>query len=211
MEASATVTQPRTRHTASSSSLEIVVSDYDPRWPMLFEQLAEPVRAAVADFGAEVEHVGSTSVPGLSAKRVIDIDVVLGAEADVGQAIQRLCSIGYTHQGDRGIPGREAFECPDGAPPHHLYVVVAGNQAHRDHMDFRNYLRAHPDAAGEYAELKVRLAAECRNDRLGYTEAKAAFISEVLCNARQAGRTGHRYGPAGPPGARDELDPQTGL
>ncbi|WP_371878590.1 GrpB family protein [Conexibacter sp. S30A1] len=74
---------------------------------------------------------------------------------------------------------------PDGAPPHHLYTVVAGSEPHRDHIDFRNYLRAHPDTAHEYAELKDRLAVEHRNDRLGYTEAKAAFITQVLRDARQ--------------------------
>ena len=126
---------------------------------------------------------------GLRAKPVIDIDVVR-SEADVRTAIERLRSLGYTYRGNKGIPGREAFMWPDGAPPHHLYIVIVGNQPHRDHIDFRDHLRAHADTARDYAELKDRPAAEHRDDRLGYTEAKAAFISEVLRKARQASPTG---------------------
>jgi GrpB-like predicted nucleotidyltransferase (UPF0157 family) len=155
--------------------LEIVVTDYDPEWPTLFERIAEPVRAAVVDIGAGVEHVGSTSVLGLRAKPVIDIDVVLRSEADVPTAIERLRSLGYTYQGNKGIPGRAAFMWPDGAPPHHLYTVIMDNQPHRDHIDFRDYLRAHPETAREYAELKERLAAEHHDNRLAYTDSKAAF------------------------------------
>jgi GrpB-like predicted nucleotidyltransferase (UPF0157 family) len=172
---------------AAPDTSPIVVIGYDPRWPALFEQLAGPVRAAVAGLEADVEHVGSTSVPGLPAKPVLDIDVVLRADADVGPAIERLRSVGYVHQGDKGIPGREAFLWPDRAPRHHLYTVVAGNQAHRDHIDFRDYLRSHGDSAREYGELKARLAVEHRLDRIGYTAAKAAFISRVLADARRAG------------------------
>jgi GrpB-like predicted nucleotidyltransferase (UPF0157 family) len=122
----------------------IVVTDYDPDWPFLFEEFARPVREAVADLGAQIEHVGSTSVPGLAAKPIIDMDVVVGSADEVRGAIERLSSIGYVHQGNNGIAGREAFMWPSGAQPHHLYVVVEGSQPHLDHIEFRNYLRAHP-------------------------------------------------------------------
>lgn len=174
----------RTAAPTASSNAPIELADHDPQWAQLFERLAGPLRGAVADLEARVEHVGSTSVPGLRAKPVIDIDVVLDSEADVPGAIERLCELGYTYQGDKGIPGREAFMWPDGAPPHHLYVVVDGNRPHRDHIDFRDFLRISPDVARQYAELKDRLAGEYRNDRLGYTEAKAGFISAVLRTAR---------------------------
>jgi len=158
----------------------IVVADYDETWPARFAEVAHPVRDAVADLGAEVEHVGSTSVPGLAAKPVIDVDVVVRSPDDVAVAIERLRSLGYVYQGDKGVGGREAFMWPPGSEPHHLYVVVAGSQPHSDHVRFRDYLRQHPDVANEYAALKRSLAEEHRDDRLGYTDAKSEFVAGVL-------------------------------
>ncbi len=168
----------------STTRSPIVIADYDPAWPELFERLAEPVRAAVAGLGARVEHVGSTSVPGLAAKPVIDIDVVVASAADVPEAIERLRALGYVYQGDKGIPGREAFLWPPGTPQHHLYVVVDGSPPHADHIRFRDHLRQHPGAAQEYAALKRDLAKRHGADRVAYTDAKTAFITEALRAAR---------------------------
>jgi GrpB-like predicted nucleotidyltransferase (UPF0157 family) len=111
---------------------------------------------------------------------VIDIDVVVRSAADVPVAIERLRTLGYVYQGDKGIAGREAFMWPPHAPRHHLYVVVAGSKPHADHVRFRDHLRRHPEVAREYAELKKALADQHRNDRERYTEAKAEFISRTL-------------------------------
>ena len=167
----------------SADTSPVVVAGYDDEWPARFEELAAPVRDAVADLGAAVEHVGSTAVPGLAAKPIIDIDVVVHSAGDVPTAIERLRRLGYVYQGDKGIPGREAFMWPAGAPRHHLYVVVAGSQPHSDHLRFRDHLRRHPEVAARYAALKTDLAARYGNDRLGYTTAKTAFISEVMRDA----------------------------
>ena len=157
--------------------------EYDPAWPEVFEALAAPVRDAVDDLGAEVEHVGSTAVPGLAAKPVIDMDVVVSSPDDVPEAIERLSALGYVHEGDEGIAGRAAFLWPPGAVRHHLYVVVAGSAPHADHVRFRDHLRAHPEAAAEYAALKRELALGHRADRDAYTEAKAGFVAMVLTRA----------------------------
>ena len=138
----------------TSTRSPIIVTEYEHDWPLRFEEIARPVREAVADLGAQVEHVGSTSVPGLAAKPIIDIDVVLNSADDVPTAIERLRSLGYLYQGDKGIKGREAFLWPRGTRPHHLYVVVEGSQPHLDHVEFRDYLRGHPEVADEYASLK---------------------------------------------------------
>jgi GrpB-like predicted nucleotidyltransferase (UPF0157 family)/gluconate kinase len=161
----------------------VVVSDYDHEWPILFRHVAEPVRRALKEIVVAVEHVGSTSVPGLAAKPVIDIDIVVRSREDVPVAIERLRQIGYVYQGDKGIAGREAFMWPPHAPRHHLYVVIAGSKPHADHVRFRDYLRSHPEVAREYAELKRSLANQHMNDRERYTDAKAAFISRVLAAA----------------------------
>jgi GrpB-like predicted nucleotidyltransferase (UPF0157 family) len=157
-----------------------VVVDYDEAWPALFEELAGPVREAVADLGAEVEHFGSTAVPGLAAKPIVDIDVVVTSTANVPAAIERLRGLGYVYQGDKGIPGREAFLWPPGAIPHHLYVVVAGSEPLVAHLAFRDHLRACPEVAAEYGALKRRLADEYRDNRAGYTEAKSEFVLGIL-------------------------------
>jgi GrpB-like predicted nucleotidyltransferase (UPF0157 family) len=168
----------------TSTRSPLVVADYDDEWPTLFEQIAQPVRDAVADLGAHVEHVGSTSVPGLAAKPIIDIDVVVPSAGDVPTAIERLRSLGYVYQGDKGIRGREAFLWPRAARPHHLYVVVRGSKPYMDHIRFRDYVRQHPEVAREYAALKMRLAQRHGADQLGYTDAKTDFITGVLRAAR---------------------------
>jgi GrpB-like predicted nucleotidyltransferase (UPF0157 family) len=178
MTAEETVDAILSRTSATRSA--IVIVEPDPGWPALFERLAQPLRAAVGDLGARVEHVGSTSVPGLAAKPVIDIDVVVPSSADVPEAIDRLRGLGYVYQGDKGIEGREAFLWPRGGPEHHLYVVVARNKPHADHIRFRDHLRERPEVASAYAVLKRELAERHGVDRLAYTEAKTAFITDAL-------------------------------
>ena len=180
----------------------IVVADYSEDWPELFDQIARPVHEAVADLGAQVEHIGSTSVPGLAAKPVIDIDVAVPSANDVPTAIERLRSLGYVYQGDKGIRGREAFLWPPGAKPHHLYVVVAGSRPHADHVRFRDYLREHPDVAQEYAELKKGLAERYGEDRLGYTDAKDEFVAEVLRSPMKRPGRSRRSGSGSRSGSR---------
>lgn len=133
----------------------------------------------------KVEHVGSTSVPGLAAKPIIDVDVVVHSAVDVRDAIARLRELGYQHRGDLGIIGREAFTTPSGLPYHHLYVVIEGSAPHRDHVDFRDYLRANAQAADRYANVKVRAAHLLGVDREAYVDAKSATVVDLLAEARR--------------------------
>jgi GrpB-like predicted nucleotidyltransferase (UPF0157 family) len=158
----------------------IVISEYDPRWPELFCELRDGLPAGLRMRARSIEHVGSTAVPGLAAKPIIDIDVVVADEADVAEAIAMLAAAGYPHKGDAGVPGRAAFDQPQHLPEHHLYVCVEGAGPLVAHLRLRDHLRANPDTAGEYAALKRELAAAYGDDREGYTEAKAAFIEAVL-------------------------------
>jgi GrpB-like predicted nucleotidyltransferase (UPF0157 family) len=139
--------------------------------------------AGLGDTAVAIEHVGSTAVPGLAAKPVIDIDVVIDTERRLDEAITRLAALGYTHEGDLGVVGRAAFRAPPDAPPHHLYVVVARNDAHSQHIALRDYLRTHPVDAGRYGDLKRSLAERHRNDRAAYTEAKSGMVRELLARA----------------------------
>src|SRR5512145_273306 len=102
----------------------VVIVDYDPSWPDVFEDLRARLLRALGDLVMAIEHVGSTAVPGLAAKPIIDIDVVIPSVSDLPAAIQRLAEIGYAHRGDLGVPGREAFSQPADLPRHHLYVCT---------------------------------------------------------------------------------------
>lgn len=164
----------------------IVIVDYDPGWPARFAALCVPVRAALGALALRIEHVGSTSVPGLAAKPIIDMDVVIPARGDLPEAIRRLAGIGYEHRGDLGIPGREAFANPEGLPAHHLYVCDSGSAELHRHLSFRDHLRTHPADAQAYAALKRILAQQFGTDRDGYSLAKSDFVHEILARAATA-------------------------
>ena len=163
----------------------VEVVDYDPSWPDQFARLAARVRAAFADGPLiAVEHVGSTSVVGLAAKPVIDMDVIVPSRGDIPEAIACLAGLGYVHEGDRGIPGREAFLWPVGTVRHHLYVCACDNAELRRQVAFRDYLREHRDEAQRYEALKRNLAARFRSDRTAYSEGKTEFVEAVLKKAQ---------------------------
>src|SRR5688572_18990369 len=115
---------------------------YDPAWPCQFTTLATRVQSAIGSAVVRIEHVGSTAVVGLAAKPVIDLDVVVRTQSDVSDAIRRLSALGYVHEGDLGISGREAFRCPPGEQRHHLYLLVEGADELARHLAFRDALRA---------------------------------------------------------------------
>jgi GrpB-like predicted nucleotidyltransferase (UPF0157 family) len=162
----------------------VLIVPYDPRWPIQFAELCQRYIAALGDLVVTVEHVGSTAVPGLSAKPILDIDIVVRSTSDVAEAIRRLGTLGYRHLGDLGISGREAFDNPDKTPAYHLYLVVDGSEPHRNHIQFRDYLREHSETVQEYQRLKHELASRFAADRDGYTKAKSEFVQMILrrCN-----------------------------
>ncbi|SHE15107.1 dephospho-CoA kinase/protein folding accessory domain-containing protein [Chlamydia abortus] len=165
------------------SNSSVVVVPYDPDWVQLFEKLREFVLPVVSDLIVTIEHAGSTSVPGLAAKPIVDMDVIVPSQADVHIAIQRLSTLGYIHEGDLGIAGREAFIPPDHLPRHHLYVCTQENDEYKRHILFRDYLRSHPDDSEKYGELKLELAQRFHNDRKAYTNAKSEFVEQILQRA----------------------------
>ena len=158
---------------------DVIVLDYDPEWPRVFEELRVRVWDAVSEIAMSIEHVGSTSVPGLAAKPVVDMDVVV-PDAEVVPAVARLNTLGYEHRGDLGIAGREAFARPPDSPPHHLYLCPAGSPALANHLAIRDYMRANTFAARAYGDLKKRLAREHPTDIDAYIEGKTDFLVGVL-------------------------------
>ena len=166
----------------------LVVVDADPAWPQQFRDIATYLEPFVGASVLRIEHVGSTAVPGLAAKPILDIDVVVADASQVPVVLQRIESAGYRWVGDLTVSGREAFE-PVLTPPlalHHLYLVVENNRAHSDHWLLRDALVDNPDLIERYAALKRENVVRADGDAERYTELKAAFVAEVLTEARRS-------------------------
>ena len=159
----------------------VVVEPYNKVWKKDFEDIRSELMAVLKGKVISVEHVGSTSVEGLSAKPVIDIDVVMEDEASFSAVKDALESIGYRHEGDLGIPGREAFkyESKEHLRKHHLYVCTKDAEELRRHISFRDYLRTHPEAVREYSRVKEEGAKLYPYDIDSYIEHKAPFIESI--------------------------------
>lgn len=158
----------------------IEVVDWSPRWAEQFDEVAGVLRGALTDVrSATVEHVGSTSVPGLAAKPVLDIDVIVD-RVDVPAAVTALQRVGYVHRGDLGVAGREAFHAPDSAPRRHVYVCEAGTTNVRNHLAVREVLRTRDDLRDAYADVKLALAADPEMDIDTYLAGKSEVVQQVL-------------------------------
>jgi GrpB-like predicted nucleotidyltransferase (UPF0157 family) len=172
---------------AMAVTRDIVISDYDPSWPSWFETLRRRVWPAVEDIALRIDHVGSTSVPGLAGKPLIDMDIVVERPEDFPEVVQRLAAIGYRRRGDLGVQGREAFSptIENDLPPHNLYLVTENNKAHMDHWLLRDLLIEDADARQRYADLKKRNAEISMGDMEVYVAAKASFVADLLARARE--------------------------
>lgn len=162
----------------------IAVVEYDAAWPKRFEQLRREYAIAMAAAGVPVvaiEHVGSTAVPGLAAKPVIDCDIVV-AEPDVPAASEVLTGIGFSPEGELGIPQRWAFKEPARLARTNTYVVVAGSQALRNHLAVRDILRTDSGLRDRYAAAKRQAGAAAASiDEYG--RGKNAMVQHILAAA----------------------------
>ena len=162
----------------------IVIADYDPRWPAIYEEEKTQILQTIGDRVVAIEHVGSTAVPGLGAKPIIDIMVAVCRLDDAQQCVGPLKSIGY----ERGLrdPTPECRFFNKGLPEahRHLHMAELTSDFWRRNLLFRDFLRTHPDIAQQYQDLKKDLAARYGADRDGYTEAKTEFIKSVVARAQ---------------------------
>ena len=168
-------------------STPVVVVDYDPQWPTSYEEEKERILGAIGDVAVAIEHIGSTAVPGLGAKPIIDIMVAVSRLADAERCIEPLQEIGYEYVPEYNdvIPERRYFhKGPPGARTYHLHMVELTSGFWERHLQFRDFLRTHPEEAQRYHQLKKELAAKFGADRDGYTEAKTSFIESVIAKAR---------------------------
>ena len=172
---------------ASGVEDPVVVVPYDEAWPSLFEEERNCIERAIGPWVEGIEHIGSTAVPGLAAKPVIDIMVGVKSLDDTPSLVEGLEAIGYEYvpEFERQMPERRYFrKLHRGRRTHQIHLVERSDAAFWDrHVLFRDYLRRHPGVAEEYALLKHELSGRFREDRTAYTEAKTAFIREVVRRA----------------------------
>ena len=166
----------------------VTVSPYDKAWKSAFEAIKQEIESAVSDLILGIEHVGSTSVEGMSAKPCIDIDVIIKDYSVFDKVIGKLESIGYTHEGDLGIKDREAFKYANKPHlmRHHLYVCPQFSEELHRHITFRNFLRDNTDAVKKYSQVKETAAKLFPNDIDKYIEYKSPCIEELyaLCGLK---------------------------
>jgi GrpB-like predicted nucleotidyltransferase (UPF0157 family) len=166
----------------------IVVVDYDPSWPAMFDDERRRIEAALGPLVLAVEHIGSTSVAGLAAKPIIDLLVGVTSRAEfVPRGIEALRAVGYAYlpEYESWLPGELFFrKGPPGPWTHHVHAMETSHPRWQHRLLFRDYLRAHPEAASAYGKLKRDLAAAFGDDIAGYRNAKAAFCEATMAQAR---------------------------
>ena len=175
----------------------IIVVPYDPGWPILFRDLGARLRQALGDVALRIDHVGSTSVPGLAAKPVIDVQISVVSLEPLDAYRRPLDAAGFAWRaGNPDLSKRYFREAPGGRRTH-IHVHRAGSLGEQLTLVFRDYLRAHDEDAQRYAALKQRLAAQYRDDRAGYTDSKGPFVWEILARASHWSQdTGWQPGPS---------------
>ncbi|MBR5873435.1 MAG: GrpB family protein [Oscillospiraceae bacterium] len=164
---------------------KVIVMPYHKEWQTDFEKIKKELENAIGDMVIAIEHVGSTSVQGMSAKPCIDIDVVIKDYSVFDIIVGKLADIGYIHEGDLGIKDREAFKYTDKPhlQSHHLYVCPQYSAELHRHITFRDYLCTHPEAVNEYSKVKEKAAQLFPDDIDSYIEFKSPCIAKLykLC------------------------------
>jgi len=167
------------------TNVPINIEPYNPDWPLRFQTLKYFMNVQLGTLLREVHHIGSTAVPGLCAKPVIDIDIVLKYHSDLLLAIDKLNESGYLYKGEMGITGRHAFLAMDCEIKfsHHLYICDPNSEAFRNHICLRNFLRNNAEVRKQYGKLKQQLAKSSNDDMNAYVQGKTAFITRILAEA----------------------------
>jgi GrpB-like predicted nucleotidyltransferase (UPF0157 family) len=162
---------------------KVVITPYDPEWPALFAELRARLRGALGDVALRVDHIGSTSIPGLAAKPIIDVQISV-ADFEPAEAYRiPLESLGFVFRANNPDLTKRYFRDKPGERRTHIHVRRAGSWAEQFALLFRDYMRTHGEDAKRYADVKYQLAEQYGEDRVGYTNAKAPFLWEIMVKA----------------------------
>lgn len=161
----------------------VEIVPYSSDWPVRFRQLAKDIRGALGEVAIRIDHIGSTSIPGLAAKPIIDMRISVADFDPLDEYRLPLEGLGYVFRADNPELTKRYFREPLGSPRTHIHVRRSGSWAEQFALLFRDYLRLHPEEAREYEDLKRSLASKFRGDRHGYTDAKQPFIWGLMGRA----------------------------
>ncbi|MBA4541866.1 GrpB family protein [Thermoactinomyces daqus] len=172
---------------------KVIVTPYNPRWPEQFAAEAKKIKEALGPEAVCIHHIGSTAVPGLAAKPIIDLIPVVNDIEKIDKLTGNMKAIGYVPMGEYGIPGRRYFfKGSEQVHTHRVHIFARGNPEITRHLAFRDYLRAHPDEARRYAELKINLAKQYPASIEHYISGKNDLIKELEQKAMRWWETGKR-------------------
>jgi GrpB-like predicted nucleotidyltransferase (UPF0157 family) len=179
----------------------MLIQEYNPNWIKDFNDIKNVITEALINLNVQIEHVGSTSIPNLAAKPIIDIDIAFYAPTEFDVIKSGLEKIGYYHNGNQGIPNRDVFKRGQSdakhemldSIAHHLYVCPNDSEALQRHILFRDYLKTHEEVRIQYQNIKYALAEEANQDRKKYAALKEekgnAFIDAVIAKAKKSSLT----------------------
>ena len=162
--------------------MPLELREHDPRWAACFDEVKSSLSPALGLYAVDIQHVGSTSIAGIVAKPVIDVAVAIEGYPLPGEVLAAVEALGYTYWGEYGIPRRHLFFQRGGPVGYNIHINDLVNDQFQRHVLFRDYLRAHPDAAREYERLKLELAAQS-DDVNAYADSKSEFVQGILRKA----------------------------
>jgi GrpB-like predicted nucleotidyltransferase (UPF0157 family) len=159
----------------------VEVVPYTTLWASLFHHESKRLADTLGSLALDIQHIGSTSVPGLAAKPILDVGIMVAKEEDVAKCVPLLTTLGYSYRGDRGLDQGHFFDRgSEQHLTHYLHMLMIGSQSWQNYLRFRDYLIAHPATRDRYMQLKQELAIQFATDRAAYTAAKAQFIQQIL-------------------------------
>ena len=165
----------------------VKLSSYNDEWPKIFEREKVLLSSALGDLVIDIQHIGSTSIPGMPSKPIIDMMASIPDFRSIDKYIQPLKKLGYEDRGQQGVPDRHIFVKGDEARrTHHLNLTERDSSFWKEHVLFLDYLRTHKEAVDEYAKLKTELAKSFPDDRNSYASAKAEFVKKIVEKARES-------------------------
>jgi GrpB-like predicted nucleotidyltransferase (UPF0157 family) len=175
----------------------VVIVPYDPEWPRRFARLGTDLRTALGDVALRIDHIGSTAVPRLAAKPIIDVQISVASFEPLDAFRIPLERLGFLFRAANPDLTKRYFRERPGARRTHIHVRRAGSWSEQFALLFRDYMRTHPEDVQRYAELKARLAEAYQDDRHGYTDAKSDFIWQIMSQANVwSQETGWQPGPS---------------
>lgn len=167
------------RNISKTDKRRVEVVSYNSNWKKMYKEESGKIKNILNDIIIDIHHIGSTAIPGIKSKPVIDILVEVKDIEEVDQYNRKMKELGYEVMGEYGIPKRRFFRKGGNKRTHHVHIFQVGNEEIKRHINFKEYLIAHPDKEREYSKLKEELANRYAYDVKNYTNGKSDFIKEI--------------------------------